>query len=155
MHKLTHLSVRICPKYIFFFPVVTFSLIFSSLSYNHRETNSCRLGSFLQAGFDTEAFPELDICLCFSVFREIREALGDRKGRCPVGEAQASKTGNIQTLPISLSWKKGTTGVIPKLVQEQGWKDWAVTLSPPCQMMHIGGTNWRVMSYLETHLAHN
>lgn len=56
-------------------------------------------------------------------------------------------------LPTPLNWKKGVTGIVPKLSWEQQWEDWATTHTVPHQAAHISGTNWRVASYLETHLA--
>lgn len=56
-------------------------------------------------------------------------------------------------LPTPLNWKKGVTGIVPKLSWEQQREDWATTHTVPYQAAHISGTNWRVASYLETHLA--
>lgn len=87
MHKLSHLNVNICPKYIFSLSSggeahsSPFSPSFSNLLYGQWETDPSPVGSFLHAVLqlsDPER-PHLDACLCFSVSGRDRESPGGRK----------------------------------------------------------------------------
>ena len=163
MHKLSHLNVNICPNRIFSLPSggeahYPFPSGFLACHTTGKRPVPALLEVFhmlegravLQPS-DPEAPPCLDTRLpCFLASGGKREALGGRKGNSPGERALTAE--NTQ---VPHNRKEGTTGVVPKLHWEQGWKDWAVTHSLSCQMMQVGGTNWKVMSYLETHLAHN
>jgi len=68
---------------------------------------------------DPEAPPCLDTRLpCFLASGGKREALGGRKGNSPGERALTAE--NTQ---VPHNRKEGTTGVVPKLHWEQGWKD--------------------------------
>jgi len=96
----------------------------------------------------------MDGCLIFSARKRLtgsgwQKKKKKKKKKIPSGTEPGTKKGNTQVVPKALSWKKGISGVVPNL----GWEHCVVTHSLPCQMMHAGNTNWRVMSYLETHSA--
>lgn len=110
MHKLTHLKVSVFPKYIFFSLRLLSPSSFLVCHMTTRRPIPVVLEVFFKLAFRYRSIsPAGHMPLFFS-------GQSDRKGRFPVGEAQASKTGNMQALPIPLSWKTGSTGVIHKLV---------------------------------------